>query len=340
MFTGYLLIYNVMYISVSKDVQFYGKLKTLGTTPRQLWHVVIGQVLRLSMIGLPVGCILSAAVSLLIVPVILGNSGIDTGAVISFSPVIYIGAILFTTLTALIGAISPAKKVANISTIEALKYTGEHTGTLRIHSSANGRPYKMACRNIFRNRKRAIVVMVSLFLGIVVFSAIMTVVTSIDIDDYINSEYNYDFSFSAKHTSSYFLSTEFIDIVNELNGIKDLAVTKIGTAELMYSENLDKYVEWISTNNNIPAEDVIQHGAFSFVHGVKSIDPLTLQELNKTLSNPIDTEAFERGEIALINILNTDIADCFTDVSAINMKFESEAEPIQIGIGGVVILPR
>jgi len=47
MFTGYFLIYNVMYISVSRDVRFYGMLKTIGTTPRQIRRIVSGQVLRL-----------------------------------------------------------------------------------------------------------------------------------------------------------------------------------------------------------------------------------------------------------------------------------------------------
>ena len=32
---GYLLIYNVFYISIAQDIRFYGMLKTLGTTARQ-----------------------------------------------------------------------------------------------------------------------------------------------------------------------------------------------------------------------------------------------------------------------------------------------------------------
>ena len=95
MFAGYLLIYNVMYISVSKDVRFFGMLKTVGTTPKQIRRIVTGQVFRLCLIGLPLGCLAAAAVSLLLVPAIIANSGIDTGTVVSFSPVIYIGAILF-----------------------------------------------------------------------------------------------------------------------------------------------------------------------------------------------------------------------------------------------------
>lgn len=36
MLSGYLLIYNIFFISVVRDVKFYGLLKTIGTTPRQL----------------------------------------------------------------------------------------------------------------------------------------------------------------------------------------------------------------------------------------------------------------------------------------------------------------
>ena len=35
-FTGYLIIYNVFQISVTNDIRFYGLLKTIGTTGRQI----------------------------------------------------------------------------------------------------------------------------------------------------------------------------------------------------------------------------------------------------------------------------------------------------------------
>ena len=40
---GYLIIYNIFQISVTADVQFYGKLKTLGTTTKQIKKLVYGQ---------------------------------------------------------------------------------------------------------------------------------------------------------------------------------------------------------------------------------------------------------------------------------------------------------
>ncbi|MDE7186319.1 MAG: ABC transporter permease, partial [Lachnospiraceae bacterium] len=40
---GYLIIYNIFQISVTADIQFYGKLKTLGMTARQLRKRILGQ---------------------------------------------------------------------------------------------------------------------------------------------------------------------------------------------------------------------------------------------------------------------------------------------------------
>jgi putative ABC transport system permease protein len=66
---GYLMIYNVFQISVAADIQFYGKLKTLGTTKKQLKKVVYGQGNRLSAIGIPMGLVAGYVLGVLLVPV-------------------------------------------------------------------------------------------------------------------------------------------------------------------------------------------------------------------------------------------------------------------------------
>ena len=49
-FTGYLIIYNIFQISVAGDIRFYGLLKTIGTTPRQLKRIIRQQALLLCLI--------------------------------------------------------------------------------------------------------------------------------------------------------------------------------------------------------------------------------------------------------------------------------------------------
>ena len=56
--SGYLIIYNIFQISVASDIRFYGRLKTLGTTKRQLKKMIYGQANRLSLIGIPIGLVI------------------------------------------------------------------------------------------------------------------------------------------------------------------------------------------------------------------------------------------------------------------------------------------
>lgn len=67
-FSGYLLIYNVMYISITKDIRFYGMLKTVGTTPKQIRKMVRLQAFSLSVVGIPVGMLLGTLASFVAVP--------------------------------------------------------------------------------------------------------------------------------------------------------------------------------------------------------------------------------------------------------------------------------
>lgn len=68
--SGYLLIYNVLYISISKDTRFYGLMKTLGTTQKQIKSLVKNQAVKFACIGIPIGIVLATAVSFGIVPFI------------------------------------------------------------------------------------------------------------------------------------------------------------------------------------------------------------------------------------------------------------------------------
>ena len=58
--SGYLFIYNTLYISVNKDIRYYGQLKTIGTTSIQIRRMINKQVLWNTVIGIPLGLICSA----------------------------------------------------------------------------------------------------------------------------------------------------------------------------------------------------------------------------------------------------------------------------------------
>ena len=90
---GYLIIYNIFQISVTADVQFYGKLKTLGTTTRQIKKLIFGQANRLCLIGIPVGLVLGWLLGLVMVPAFTGI--IEGGGSVSTNPLIFLGSAVF-----------------------------------------------------------------------------------------------------------------------------------------------------------------------------------------------------------------------------------------------------
>lgn len=340
-FTGYLLIYNILYISISRDVRFYGLLKTLGATPKQIKRVVRGQILRLCLIGIPVGIVLSLILSLGIVPFFI--SALDAvsadGAVVSFSPLIFVGAIIFPLFTAMLGASKPAKKAASISPIEAQKYTGV-TGSIKgIRSVAHGKPVRMAWRNIFRDKKRTGIVLLSLFLGVTTFLTVTTLVFSTDISKYIDSTFESDFVLKNSAWPAQSLDNSLAEQLMSIPGTENLHTTTWEEMSLDYSDDFREYLANHPMREQITglSEQVIADNFKGFLLGV---DGETLTEYRDALGNPIDVEAFERGEIALIATDNPELFSNIEDLTVMpSYRGESGTsgnQKYELSLGGFV----
>ena len=88
--TGYLIIYNIFRISVSSDIRYYGLLKTVGVTPRQLRRIVRQQAMMLCAEGCPAGLVIGYLAGRVLMPVIMESTSLGTSCVeVSISPVIF-----------------------------------------------------------------------------------------------------------------------------------------------------------------------------------------------------------------------------------------------------------
>lgn len=216
---GYLLIYNIMNISILRDMHMFGQLKTLGATSKQIKAIVRRQTNVLTFIGIPIGLLLGLFLSNIVLPGLLasimegGRYGFAMTYEISVSPLICIFASVFTYLTVMISCSKPAKIAGKVSPIEALRYT-EQTGKAREHHSSNGgKVYRMAFRNVFRNRKRAIVTFLSLFMGMFLFMAINIALYDVDYELKYENEIpdNFILSNLSYQTDNYEGLTDFFD---------------------------------------------------------------------------------------------------------------------------------
>lgn len=193
-FAGYLIIYNIFYISVVNDIQFYGLLKTIGTTYKQIGHLVRRQALMLSIIGIPFGLLFGWLLGNQLLPVILSTSYYKGEGVTSVNPLIMVGAICFTILTILISCRKPAKIAGKVSPVEALRYNEEPHGKKISKNHRKVSPTTMGLQNILRNKKKMISVLLSLLLSMVLLQTMYTVVSGFDLQRYVEGFVLSDFN--------------------------------------------------------------------------------------------------------------------------------------------------
>ncbi len=190
----YLIIYNVFEISVSRDIRFYGLLKTIGTTGRQLKRLVRRQALLLSVIGIPIGLLLGYLIGRLLMPAVMAISIYADDFTVSFSPVIFIAAAVFSLLTVRISCIRPCRIAARVSPIEAVRWTGVHTKARRRRANRAAQrrthrvtPCRMAIASLRRERGKVTVVILSLMLSLVLLSGTYSIVKGFDMDLFLEN---------------------------------------------------------------------------------------------------------------------------------------------------------
>lgn len=187
-FTGYLIIYNVFQISVSNDIRFYGLLKTIGTTGRQLRRIIRRQALLLSFIGIPIGLLIGYAVGIMLTPVILSRLNGVVQDTVSASPLIFIGSALFALVTVMISCRRPGRLAARVSPVEAVRYTEGTSGKKAIRKSQSGASLpKMAWANLGRSRGKTAVTVASLSLAVLLLNITVTFTSGFDMDKYLSN---------------------------------------------------------------------------------------------------------------------------------------------------------
>ena len=197
-FTGYLIIYNVFQISVTNDIRFYGLLKTIGTTGKQIKRVVRQQALLLSLIGIPIGLLLGFVIGNKLTPVIMAQLSYKN-AFVSFNPLIFIGAALFALLTVFLSCARPGRMAAKVSPVEAVRYTegggpkkaGKREKVRKAQSGAS--LPGMAWANLGRSRGKTVVTVISLTLAVVLATITYTFSTGFDMNKYLAHKADVDF---------------------------------------------------------------------------------------------------------------------------------------------------
>lgn len=294
-FTGYLIIYNIFQISIVRDIRFYGLLKTIGTTASQLRRIIRRQALLLSLIGIPIGLFLGFFSGKALVPLLMRNSNYAGSAVsVSPNPLIFVGAALFALGTVFISTLKPGRMAGSVSPIEAVRYTENDVPKHGQKKSINGAKMpRMAWSNVWRNKKRAVLVVISLSLSIVLLDVVVTLSGGIDMDKFLSTFTDTDFLIAH---ADYF-NNEFSGVENETSEQMIEAVQKLDGFEAggrLYGgrENL------FFAENDADASVVNQNEQGHFCSAVYGLEGLPMERL-VLVDGELDMEKLLSGEYIL-----------------------------------------
>lgn len=170
----WVVIYNIFYLSIAKQVKQYGQLRALGATRKQIKTMVKYEGRYLSRNFIPVGVILGGLMS-------WGMSPSKWMMLPSLFLAIATG--LFTALTVRISLNAPAKYAAKISPIEAIRYIEADNYNDRKKEKKSLKrltPFTLAGVNLSRSRKKTVLALSSLILSGILFISFATLLNSVD----------------------------------------------------------------------------------------------------------------------------------------------------------------
>ena len=313
--SGYLFIYNTLYISVNRDIRYFGQLKTIGTTSMQIRKMIYRQMLWNAAIGIPLGLACSAIVGRLVIPQLLHalNPTIAISQVGTGSLWVFVIAAIFSFATIMISSQKPAKIAMHCSPIEAMKYIGAASAKVKNKKRTGGDIRSMVKMNLFRDKKQFVIIMCSLSLAVSLFLIINVVIYVNNAKNILNHSYDYDIRLLNQtllsDSEEQVINSDFIEQIRSIDGVKDVRVLKSATAVVPYQENVygeyykELYASRYSPGNYEKDMELYkkQPDHYSFTCRVVGIDEVEFEKINNTLLNPLDKEKFKNGETAFVS---------------------------------------
>ena len=254
----FLLVYNVMQISMAGDIRQMALLHTIGTTKKQLRKIYIRQIMRTIVLGGIAGIGLSVVLLRYLIPQLLGRQYLNGygGAeeLQIFRVEILLLAVVFTLLVILGASEQVIWQTVNRTCIEGMHYTEQKRSKKQQHGKA-GHADKgavlnkkkrsetqelcfMAWKNVTRYRQGFVITVSSLFLGIEMFLIVMVITDGSDYANIINQRPDFliagEFSESAKKEGS---GTEY----QTQSPDQDPLRSEGNNFELLYDNDYDEF---------------------------------------------------------------------------------------------------
>lgn len=319
--SGYLFIYNTMYLSISKDIRYYGQLAAVGMTSAQIKWMVYVQAAWNALAGVPIGLAAAFFTAGLAVPqlVHIANPGFAASDTVSAKGWGFVLAGCFAAAVNGISCKKPAQLAADCPPAQALR----HAAGMAESAKAAGKKRQhgvdcvtrsiipsMAWQNLFRDKKQAAVIFCSFVIAISMFLVTNVLIRGNDAGRILNQMYSYDLRLKNEtvlENGEQLLTDELISQIEAMEGIA--SVRKVASAKVIIPYQEDVYGEYLkelygsrySPGNYERDMELYQKDMDSnyFAPRMISVGKKGFELLGQSIETQLDWDAFENGETAI-----------------------------------------
>lgn len=322
----YLLIYNIMYLSVAGNIRYYGLLQTIGMTGKQIRSLIKKQMIWIGGIGISLGLFLGFFVSFSLIPVAIESLGMkqeQTGQVqVVFHPDVFLLTILLTGFSVWYAARKPMRLAESSSPIEALGYRPV-SGIRKGHTTKKGNLIRrMAVEQLTRNKKKTVVTMLSLSASLSVFVCLMILLHTQSAREYVYNFRGLDMVVANDTIQNVvveqdeegkkqlqgvkqILNQEILDKIKKTDGVSAVfPVSCVSTVIPWEPEVSDVWMrEFYETWMDIPYENDLEeykNHPENFASALIGITEEDFRALNQELKAPVDETSFLNGETCIL----------------------------------------
>ena len=321
----YLLIYNIMYLSVAGKVRYYGLLQTVGMTEKQIKRMMKEQMLLIGSAGTVLGCLSGGLVSFFLIPVVVKSLGIKSGYVgagmVRFHPAVLLATILLVGVTIFLASRKPAKMAADISPIEALGYRPTHK-TVKERKAGKGKVIaRLSLEQFTKDKKRTAVVLLSLAASLSVYLCIVTMLDSqaarTIVSNYMDTDMVIKNDTACKEKSEDrrdILDDSFVKSIKENGGVSEAHSMIFAEITVPWEPDFAEiwmkefYAKWMSIPYS-KEKDEYQNHPENFGSSLIGIDEQEFDYLNNSLEHPINKEDFLSGKACIVYRNGLDLSD-------------------------------
>lgn len=184
---GVLILNSIQQISVASNLTFYGRIKAMGAEERQIRHILWFEMVFIATVSLPIGILLGYYAGIELTPVFVNGSLIYTQTY--FNARILIIPVVLTCIAIVVADIGPIRQAGKTDIDTAFKYKGYGDGGGPKEKKYPGAPIlvQMSFDNLSRYKKRTVVGICMLVIGLVWMSCFFAINIGFDQEKFLKS---------------------------------------------------------------------------------------------------------------------------------------------------------